>query len=59
MEEGWFCLRCWPRGPWVPGFGPEDERRPEPRMALQVKAVAARALGIPADDVGLEGEAAT
>jgi hypothetical protein len=54
MEEGWYCTRCYPDGPWVPGFGPDDDRPRDPRMVLQIKAVAAQALAIPADDVSLQ-----
>src|SRR2546423_10750128 len=38
MEGGWFCTRCWPDGPWVPGFGPDDDRPRNPRTVLELKA---------------------
>ena len=53
MWDGWCCMICNPGGPWVVGFGPDDDRPPTPLIAMTVKAIAARALGIPADDVAL------
>lgn len=54
MYDGWCCQTCEPEGPWLPGFGPDDDgRRRDPLMAARVQAVAGAALGIPADDVVL------
>jgi len=54
MEEGWYCARCWPDGPWEPGFGPDDDcDRRDPLTAARVKALIGATLGVPADDVVL------
>lgn len=46
MRDGWYCMRCNPDGPWVPGFGPDgdDPKHRPPHLALLVKCIASRAL---------------
>jgi hypothetical protein len=54
MYDGWCCRNCDPNGPWLPGFGPDDDgSHRDPLMTARVQALAGAALGVPADDVVL------